>query len=312
MIHFSQLRQYLPVIEKSWQQPLDEQARDYVEYYGIDFDRRFDNIKQSIGRFSSGEFDLVYQSFITDTTAPTCIVVHGYYDHSGLYKHLIDWCLQQRFNVVLFDLPGHGLSGGEVANIHSFSCYIDALHRLRLLVEDRVSGPIYLFGQSTGGAAVMTYLLENPNVVDKAVLMAPLIRPHAWATKRWGHWLLKRSVSDLQRTFTLNSHDQEFLDFLSHKDPLQCRKQPLEWISSMARWIERFNQLPLSELRVLVIQGTGDYTVDWRHNLPIVRSKFPRAKMTTIEAMRHHVVCESEYYRRQAFSAIERYLIIKT
>jgi alpha-beta hydrolase superfamily lysophospholipase len=80
----------------------------------------------------------------------------------------------------------------------------------------------------------------------------------------------------------------------------------------MARWIERFNQLPLSELRVLVIQGTGDYTVDWRHNLPIVRSNFPRAKMTTIEAMRHHVVCESEYYRRQAFSAIERYLIIKT
>ncbi|ROR98904.1 alpha-beta hydrolase superfamily lysophospholipase [Sinobacterium caligoides] len=308
MIHFTQLRRYLPRLDEAWLQPLDEQARDYVQYYGIDFDRRVEGLTQSIGRFDSGDFELVGQCFILDVEAPSCYVVHGYYDHAGLYKHLIEWCLGRGYNVVLFDLPGHGLSSGHAASIDDFDCYIAALNKLLLWSATRLTGKKILFGQSTGSAAIMSYLLSRPHNIDRTVLMAPLVRPHMWSSMRWLHKLAKRFTSTLRRTFTMNSHDAEFLDFLHRRDPLQCRQQPVRWVTSMSQWIPWFLAQPETRLRILVVQGTGDYTVDWRYNLSVIRRKFPLARIVQVEGMRHHVVCESEFYREQVFSEVQRYL----
>ncbi|WP_423811416.1 alpha/beta hydrolase, partial [Pseudomonas aeruginosa] len=38
------------------------------------------------------------------------LLMHGYYDHMGLYRHVVDWALGMGFSVLACDLPGHGLS----------------------------------------------------------------------------------------------------------------------------------------------------------------------------------------------------------
>ena len=40
----------------------------------------------------------------------TLLLLHGYYDHMGLYRHVVDWALSMNFAVLACDLPGHGLS----------------------------------------------------------------------------------------------------------------------------------------------------------------------------------------------------------
>ena len=38
------------------------------------------------------------------------LISHGYYDHAGLYGHLIEHLLSRGWNVAIFDQIGHGLS----------------------------------------------------------------------------------------------------------------------------------------------------------------------------------------------------------
>ncbi|MED5413144.1 MAG: alpha/beta fold hydrolase, partial [Pseudomonadota bacterium] len=82
-----------------------------------------------MGLLRSYNFDLVCQSFCTslDKQKGTVFIIHGYFDHTGLYGHLIKHCLQKGLTVISFDLPGHGLSSGDPASIDSFNQYSDAL-----------------------------------------------------------------------------------------------------------------------------------------------------------------------------------------
>jgi len=312
MIHFSQLRRHLPEFSDAWLKPLDECARDYVRYYDINFDEKIAGLTQSIGCMQSADFELVVQSFILSTQAPTIFACHGYFDHSGLYGKLIEWGLKRGYNLILFDLPGHGLSSGSRASIDSFDSYIEALNSLVLWCSPRLLGDKLLLGQSTGAAVVMSYLMTKPNNIQHAVLLAPLVRPHKWSRIKWLHRIVRPFLSRLPRTFTDNSHDEDFLRRLKMSDPLQCRTQSIRWVTAMSQWMRWFLTLKPVSNTVLVIQGTADLTVDWRYNLHIIGSKFPRASIVKIDNMRHHVVGEHVYYREQVFASIDSYLYKKS
>ncbi|WP_129409958.1 alpha/beta hydrolase [Marinitoga lauensis] len=43
----------------------------------------------------------------------TFVIVHGLGEHSGRYKFLIDKLLNMDYEVITFDLPGHGLGEGK-------------------------------------------------------------------------------------------------------------------------------------------------------------------------------------------------------
>jgi alpha-beta hydrolase superfamily lysophospholipase len=89
------------------------------------------------------------------------VVIHGYYDHAGLYRHLIRHLIDRGLAVLAFDLPGHGLSSGAPATIESFDEYVDAFDACLLALEDHMPPPWLLLGQSTGGAIAMEWLLAR-------------------------------------------------------------------------------------------------------------------------------------------------------
>jgi len=177
--------------------PTPESAalESYRQHYGLVFSNLPYDIAHSLGWFGSRHFKLVGQYFAVplEHQAGTVVVVHGYYDHVGLFSKLIRHCLSTGFSVLAFDLPGHGLSSGEPASIESFDLYSEALAEFLALAEAQsVPRPWHLIAQSTGAAAVTNYLIKHdkfqPFDLHRIIFLAPLIRPTNWLRKLFKYW----------------------------------------------------------------------------------------------------------------------------
>ncbi len=278
----------------------DSAYRAYLDYYGIVPGQKYANVICEMTTFQAAGERLVAQCFRRMSAQPDsllgrAIIVHGYYDHVGLYGHLIRHCLDKNLEVYTFDLPGHGLSSGPMADIDSFERYQQVLD---VFLESYCTGTepdTWLMGQSMGGAIVMEHLLTKFRTIEcpyrSVVLFAPLVRPALWPVNKVVFAVLRRFIKAQKRSFAKNSHDGNFLNFVRN-DPLQARTLPVQWVGAMVDWMKRFEKLPDSELRPMVIQGKNDSTVDWKYNMAVIEKKFdPRIKY--IDSARHHLVNET-------------------
>ena len=57
-----------------------------------------------------------------------------------------------------------------------------------------------------------------------------------------------------------------------------------------------------------IIQGEADLTVDWRHNLPVLESKFTAPEILRLPDARHHLVNEREALRQHYFDFLRERL----
>lgn len=295
-----------------------QQYAAYEEFYGLDFlqlDPDLKSARSTIGTFSSGAYELVCQHFLPSTRPPrkTAFLLHGYFDHAGLYRHLIKHLLKSDIAVIIFDLPGHGLSSGAIASINSFQEYSAALAEcLKLAKQQQVASPWIGIGQSTGGAIFMDALLENKLdkefSLEQYILLGPLLRPKQWSRSKVLFSLSKLFVTSTPRKFSKNSHDAEFLKFLESKDELQSRILPRDWVHAMIDYINRFEAAPRQQQSLQIIQGRGDGTVEWKTNIPKILEKFSGSKIHWIDEAGHHLVNESVHYREQVFAIIDRLL----
>lgn len=284
-------------------------VRDYFRFYGIDFEERIPGLVHHFGHFSSGKYEIVTHYFALPEPRGTCFVFHGYFDHVGLFRHVIEYCLRRRFNVVAYDLPGHGLSTGERGAIGAFTEYGAVLRDCLKLFGPIAPHPWHAIAQSTGAAIVMDHvLLEEAPGFDKVVLLGPLVRAAEWLWVKTAYWLGHKFLQRVTRRFGVNSNDKAFLDFIEHTDPLQDHHISVRWVDALLRWERRFDHLPTNDQSVLIIQGQRDTTVDWRHNIPTIRAKFTRAKYLPLQEAYHHLANESAPLREKIFAAIDLYL----
>ena len=75
-------------------QPLSDQARAYQRFYGLDFAQRATPLRCQLGRFAVDGFEVVSQVWWPERPVATLFLFHGYYDHMGLYRHVIEWALE--------------------------------------------------------------------------------------------------------------------------------------------------------------------------------------------------------------------------
>lgn len=307
--------------------------KSYADFYGINFIELGLASKQSIEVIPSTDFDLVAQVFEPDARLDVkaqVVLLHGYFDHVGLYKHLLGLLLRQGVRVIAFDLPGHGLSSGKRAAIEHFAQYQSALRSV--LSSKYINDlPLYLIGQSTGGAIIADALtcaqdsaglndgasLNDGAVLNEssalnavniagAVMLAPLLRPLAWSKAEFMHNLLQGRKDYWPRSYKDNSHDKDFLRFL-REDPLQHDGLSVEWVGALRKWVPEMLERHKSTRAVenlTIIQGTKDTTVDWRYNLAQYHKLFPLARVVTIKNAGHHLVCESPSYRDKVFDEV--------
>jgi lysophospholipase len=234
----------------------------------------------------------------------------------GIYGGLIEFCLQQGLNVVAYDLPGHGLSTGERAAINSFREYDDIFSSMVVECQANLSASpdqFYVFGQSTGGAIIVNYLLtrniqQNNSPFAGISLFSPLVRPCGWASAKFLHSLLRPFIKQLKRNFSMNSNNMEFLRFISESDPLQPLTLSVRWVGALKKWIRKIEMSEPSSVAINIVQGDQDKTVEWRHNMPLLLQKFPQRKLLLIKGGRHQLVNEALDKRTQAFEWLQQQL----
>ncbi len=288
-------------------QPLSAQALDYQRFYGLDLPAH-----SWLGGFSVAGFDLVGQVWLPQEPVATLFLLHGYYDHMGLYRHVIAWALQRGFAVIGCDLPGHGLSSGERASIADFAIYqqvLDALFEQARRLD--LPRPWHLCGQSTGGSIVVDHLLhcgEQSPADGQVILLAPLVRPRAWHWSKLSYRVLRHFVDGIERRFSANTNDPAFLAFLE-ADPLQPRRLPTAWVGALMAWIKRIEAAPHSRRRPLIVQGEADGTVDWPYNLRVLKEKFAEPQILLLPEARHHLANELPDIRQRYFTFLDQRLL---
>ncbi|MBP5944128.1 MULTISPECIES: alpha/beta hydrolase [Pseudomonas] len=288
-------------------QPLSEEAKAYQRFYKTDFPER--DVWRGMGRFDVDGYELVSHCWWPEKVKGTLFLLHGFYDHTGLYRHLIEWALDQDFAVIACDLPGHGLSSGARASIRDFSEYQDALQALFVEANSiALPQPWHLCGQSTGGAIVVDHVLnhgESSPAQGQVILLSPLVRPRAWGWSQLSYYLLRPFVRGIARRFSENSNDPDFLPFLL-ADPLQPKRLPTAWVGALSRWINRVEFAKKSPRRPLIIQGQADMTVDWQHNLQVLKLKFDRPQILLLPEARHHLANETADMREEYFEFLSK------
>lgn len=288
------------------QQPLSTEACAYQRFYQLDLP-----VHSWLGRFRAAGFDIVAQVWTPPQPVATLFLVHGFYDHMGLYRHAVQWALSQGFAVISWDLPGHGLSSGERASIADFRDYQTVLDALFAEAAGlQLPKPWHLLGQSTGGAIIVDHLLhrgaQSP-AQGQVMLMAPLVRPWAWSWSKLSYRLLNPFVNGIARRFSENTNDPAFMPFLV-ADPLQPRRLPTAWVGALVQWVRRIERAPGSMREVLIVQGENDTTVDWRYNLSVLRTKFASVQVLQVPGARHHLVNELPEIRARCFGFFQQHL----
>ena len=282
------------------------ELQSFLSYYDLDFAARRAGIEHHCGVLESGGFRLATHRWLQDSARANLLIVHGYFDHTGLFDKLIAWGLEQGFNVVAFDLPGHGLSSGEQAAIDDFGDYAAAIRDVLDVVE-LPELPLFAMGQSTGCAALTEFARRNPWPFVATVYLAPLIRPANWRMINASYPFISRFTDSVARGFARNSGDHEFLEFIK-QDPLQSHRTPLSWVGALRRWLKSLKFVDLGVGPVLVIQGEADGTVWWRYNVGKIPKLFPGSEIFYIEDAGHQLANETPQIRQRYLQRVSEWL----
>ena len=295
-------------------QPLSDIEARYCQHYRLNFGDHLGGVQHRFGYVEVDGYQLATHHYLPAMDKPrgTVLALHGYFDHCGLYSHLIEFCLQRKYAVLVYDLPGHGLSTGGKGEIDDFLEYVRVLTHYVELLEQHLPAPFCLVGSSTGGAIIMEYLAKHnmtsaSNPFASILLLAPLVRPANWTSVQLKYKLMRFFVSSVERTFVNSSHDEQFLHFVQYNDPLQNRRVATSWIGALVNWVRRFKKARI-EVSPVVIQGGEDETIDWRYNLKMIRRNFKDPRVHFIPEGRHQLANETPEIRRKVFDFMALYL----
>ncbi len=288
---FQLFEEQLPSLD--WQTSLQTaDFKAYLDFYHLNFE----GVEHYAGTIDNAQGQKTFVHVLKNKTGPirgTIFAHHGYFVHSAMLKYLIDRALKENYQVVVADLPGHGLSEGEKVSIQDFSDYADMVSLLTPMIQEHMPEPLFLLGHSTGGAAVWEYLLQNPtNPYKKVVLGAPLVRSYAWQWSATGFYLGQGFIKEVPRLLRPTTREPEFLA-VTLKDPLQYGRTPVQWVRALIEWNDRkIQNYPPANTDMLILQGTDDTVVEASYNIPFLKQKFPDARIEWIQDCRHDMFWE--------------------
>lgn len=105
------------------------------------------------------------------------IVSHGMGGHGEFFVLLADKVFNEGIMVIAPDYRNHGHSDGKKGDLKRFNYILQDLHVfINYISEQYPDTPIYLLGESMGGAVNINYVAEYPENLTGMILFSPAVK----------------------------------------------------------------------------------------------------------------------------------------
>lgn len=105
------------------------------------------------------------------------ILVHGIAEHIGRYDYTTAYLTGHGYNIIGWDLRGHGKSSGKRIYIHHFHQYLDDLKEILVRAQSTYPGlPVFLLGHSMGGGIATLFTIEHHPNIAGLLLSGPSLK----------------------------------------------------------------------------------------------------------------------------------------
>lgn len=209
--------------------------------------------------------------------APILIFLPGIGTYSELYADILGRFAEDGFHAVGVDYPGHGYSGGDRGHytvegvVQSVSDLIDRL-------EERYSGPVYLFGYSIGSLLAVAAAEQDSRIqgVICGTLLIPEIPPDTFHQVGW-QWtwgmaqmfpsmkLPLKSLVDYEQLLAGHPAADEF-----NHDHLMIFDYPLSTLSSLYSWRSKVISKSF-DFHAVIIHGVDDEVMSLGYSKRLVQ-----------------------------------------
>lgn len=210
---------------------------------------------------------LPMRQWLPKAGAPSAVILalHGFNDYSNAFERAGRVWAQRGIATYAYDqrgfgeAPYHGLWPGRAALVG------DVRTATRLLRERHRDAPVYLLGDSMGGAVAITALTSrDPPPVDGLILVAPAVwgRDTMPVLYRASLWLAARMVPGLKVSgggLGIQASDNiEMLRALG-RDPLVIKKTRIDAIEGLVDLMDRaLAAAPALDVPLLLLYGEND------------------------------------------------------
>lgn len=117
------------------------------------------------------------QYWQANKTKAVVVLVHGMGEHSSRYKHVAKKLTCVDFSVVAFDHFGHGKTEGKRGHNPSFEAVLDSISKtIEKAKELFPKKPLFLYGHSMGGNAVINYILKKKHSFKGVIATSPFLK----------------------------------------------------------------------------------------------------------------------------------------
>ena len=212
------------------------------------------------------------QTWEAEKTRAVVVLVHGMGEHATRYTtSVIPKLLENNISVVAFDHFGHGKTSGKRGHNPGFNAVLEsitkAIEKAKALYPNN---PVFLYGHSMGGNAVINYVLREHNTLTGVIATSPFLRlafqPPAW--KLFMGRILQKIAPSITMPSELDANGISRVEAEVKKyidDPLIHDKiSPnfsLTFIESGEWAIENASQL---KTPMYILHGTGDQIIDYK------------------------------------------------
>lgn len=132
-------------------------------------------------------------------------LIHGLGEHSGRYAHVAETLTKAGYNLIGFDLRGHGLSEGPLGHTPDYEHIMDDV-ALFMQKSNEFFGsdhPNFLYGHSLGGTIVLNYALRRKPHLNGVISTGPALRLSFEPPKI--KLVLGKIMANLMPTFSMNN-----------------------------------------------------------------------------------------------------------
>ncbi len=242
---------------------------------------------------------LNFYHWVPENAKAAIVISHGWSEHVGRYKNLVNWYNDHDYAVYALDHRGHGKSEGKRGHVRRWTDYARDLELLRSMITHEKQ---YLLGHSMGGMIGIIHALEFPEQFSAMALSGPasdMSIPVPKLKQMIGNtmsaWLPRLSLTNDIDPSVVCSDPAIVADYVS--DPFTHGRVTARWFSEYMDTIKRVKQdASLIRTPMGIWHGEGDVLVEpWVSEDFFNRLSTPHRKRIIVPQALHEILLEPSW-----------------